>query len=82
MTARPRPEPRPVYVLTLRAEPHVADTTGALGIHALRHLLKILLRRYRFRCLDLREDVSQSFSKNRTGRAAGKQKDDDNDVST
>jgi hypothetical protein len=39
MTARERPEQRSTFVLTLRAEPHVADT-----IKALRRGLKYLLR--------------------------------------
>jgi hypothetical protein len=39
MTHRPRPEPRPVFVLTLRVEPYVADATRAL-----RRGLKYLLR--------------------------------------
>lgn len=48
MTDRPS-EPRPVYVLRLEGK------RGAGGIHALRALLKILLRRHGFKCLDARE---------------------------
>jgi hypothetical protein len=45
---RPR-ERRPTFVLRIEGKP------GAAGIRALRQLLKVLLRRYGFRCLDLRE---------------------------
>jgi hypothetical protein len=38
---------RPVYILTLRAEPGVDDT------RALRALLKAALRRYGLRCLSI-----------------------------
>jgi hypothetical protein len=44
-----RPEPRPIFVLKIQGRP------GRAGIHALRALLKILLRRYHFKCLDARE---------------------------
>jgi hypothetical protein len=47
-------EPRPTFTLRIEGEP------GPAGIHALRALLKILLRRYRFRCLDVREDKVSS----------------------
>jgi hypothetical protein len=50
MTGRERPEPRPVYVLTLLAARNDATT-----IRGLRAILKLAWRRYRFRCLDLRE---------------------------
>ena len=39
---------RPTYVLVLRGEP------GAVGVHGLR-ILKTLLRRHHFRCVDIRE---------------------------
>ena len=41
---------RPTFVLQLRAEPHVVDP-----VRALRRALKILLRRFGLRCLDVRE---------------------------
>jgi hypothetical protein len=77
MTDRQQPpERRPIFTLKIEGRPGIA------GIRSLRWLLKTLFRQHGFRALDVREDVPQSFSKNRTGRAAGKQKDDDNDVST
>jgi hypothetical protein len=39
-----------IFVLRLKGAP------GQAGIHALRALLKILLRRYGFRCIDVREE--------------------------
>jgi hypothetical protein len=42
-------EQRPTFTLKIEGPPSV------IGIRALRALLKILLRRYGFRCLDLRE---------------------------
>jgi hypothetical protein len=50
MSRRARPEPRPTFTLKIEGPPSV------LGIHALRALLKILLRRYGFKCIDLHED--------------------------
>jgi hypothetical protein len=47
---RPRAEPRSVFTLKIEGKP------GAAGIHALRGLLKTLLRRYSFKCIDLSED--------------------------
>jgi hypothetical protein len=49
MTGADRPEKRPTFVLKIEGPPSV------VGIHALRALLKILLRRYGFRCLDVRQ---------------------------
>jgi hypothetical protein len=46
---RARPEQRSVFVLTIQGQ------AGRTRIHALRALLKILLRRYGFKCLDARE---------------------------
>jgi hypothetical protein len=46
MTARER---RPIFTLRIEGEP------GAAGIHALRALLKVLLRRHHFRCIDVHE---------------------------
>jgi hypothetical protein len=42
----PRP---PIFALKIQGRP------GAAGIHALRAVLKVLLRRYQFRCLDCHE---------------------------
>jgi hypothetical protein len=39
-----------IFVLRLKGAP------GQVGIHALRALLKILLRRYGFRCVDAYEE--------------------------
>jgi hypothetical protein len=41
-----------VFVIKLRARP------GRDGIHALRAILKTLLRRHRLRCIDAREERS------------------------
>ena len=41
---------RPVFILRITAPP------GAAGLHALRALLKVLLRRHGFRTLDVREE--------------------------
>ncbi len=49
MTAPAPLKPRSVFVLRLEAKP------GAAGIRQLRALLKRLLRRHGFRCLDARE---------------------------
>jgi hypothetical protein len=60
MTQRPDPSEfvdaidiavdRPIYLLRLRPEP------GVNGTRALRHALKTLLRCYRLRAVDLREE--------------------------
>jgi hypothetical protein len=56
MTARERlpnrrtAEPRPIFTLRIEGQP------GRASIHALKALLKTLLRRHHFKCLDLRED--------------------------
>lgn len=42
-----RPQARPIFVLRLRAEPHLTDP-----IRSLRALLKAALRRYGLRCLE------------------------------
>jgi hypothetical protein len=51
---RPRPEPalaahRPIFRLKIKGKP------GSDGIRALRAVLKILLRKHGFACLDARE---------------------------
>jgi hypothetical protein len=43
-------EPRPIFILRIEGKP------GAAGIHALRFLLKRLLRQYGFVCVDIREE--------------------------
>jgi hypothetical protein len=43
-------EPRTIYLL------RVAAPSGAVGLHALRALLKRLLRQHGFRALDVREE--------------------------
>jgi hypothetical protein len=48
-TRRERPDQAATYVLVLRGEP------GAVGVHGLRSLLKTLLRRHHFRCVDIRK---------------------------
>lgn len=45
---------RPTYVITLRPEPHVEDP-----VRELRHILKLLLRRFGFRAISV-TDASQS----------------------
>jgi hypothetical protein len=45
-TAAPKASKRPVFLLRLRAEPHVADP-----VRALRRTLKILLMRCGLRCI-------------------------------
>jgi hypothetical protein len=62
MTARERPEQRSTFVLKIEGKP------GATGIHALRALLKILLRRYGFRVIDAREILDPPDDPTRTGR--------------
>jgi hypothetical protein len=42
---------RPVYLLRVRAEP------GRHSLHALRAVLKALLRRHGLRCIELREEA-------------------------
>jgi hypothetical protein len=42
--------PRISYVVTLRVEPHCVDSTRAL-----RRALKVLLRRFGLRCIDVSE---------------------------
>jgi hypothetical protein len=62
MTARERPEPRSTFVLKIEGRP------GAAGIRALRWLLKTLLRRHGFRCVEVSETVeseSESFKPRR-----------------
>lgn len=51
---------RPVYTVKFRAEP------GADPIHALRALLKAALRRYRLRCIDVREQFTTDEATERT----------------
>jgi hypothetical protein len=46
------PADRPVFVLRLEGE------QGRHSIHALRALLKVLLRRHRLRCVEAREETS------------------------
>ena len=48
--APPNLQPRPIYVVRLRAEP------GADGIRSLKAFLKLALRRYRLRCISLCEE--------------------------
>ena len=50
-TATDKPTERPIYVVTLRPEQHVADP-----VRALRRALKILLRRFGLRAIEVRED--------------------------
>jgi len=45
------PTDRPVFVLRLEAEP------GRHTMHALRALLKTLLRRHRLKCLEVKEET-------------------------
>jgi hypothetical protein len=47
------PDHRPIFTLRIEGAP------GAEGIHALRALLKVLLRKYGFKCLDAREVLDQ-----------------------
>jgi hypothetical protein len=44
---------RPVFVLRVRAEPHVE------GIRALRWLLKTMLRRFGLRCIEANQEIPQ-----------------------
>jgi hypothetical protein len=48
------PDRRPIFTLRLEGKP------GAAGIHGLRKLLKVLLRKYGFKCLDAREEDKAS----------------------
>ena len=50
---RTGPEPRPTFALKIEGPP------GDVGIRALRAFLKILLRRYGFRALDMREETGK-----------------------
>jgi hypothetical protein len=53
-------EPRPIFTLRLEGKP------GAAGIRSLRWLLKALLRRHGFRCVEVSETVeSESFKPRR-----------------
>jgi hypothetical protein len=52
MTRRARPEPRPIFTLKVEGKPGTA-------IRSLRWLLKTLLRRHGFKCIDAREDRGQ-----------------------
>jgi hypothetical protein len=52
MTRRASPEQRPIFTLKIEGKP------GAAGIHALRAVLKILLRRYGFICLSAYEETA------------------------
>jgi hypothetical protein len=54
MTDRQHPPDRPIFILRIEGKP------GAAGIHALRALLKILLRRYGFRVVDAREILDRA----------------------
>jgi hypothetical protein len=49
MTDRQHPPDRPVFISKIEGRP------GAAGDHALRFLVKRLLRQYGFVCLDIRE---------------------------
>jgi hypothetical protein len=49
MTDHQQPPERPVFVLRIEGKP------GAAGIHSLRALLKVLLRKYGFRCISAHE---------------------------
>jgi hypothetical protein len=50
MTApRERQQPMPIFVVKLQGKP------GAAGIRALRWVLKVLLRRHGFKCLEAHE---------------------------
>jgi hypothetical protein len=63
MTDRQQPpDPRPIFTLKIEGKPDAA------GIHALRALLKILLRRYGFRVIDAREILDPPDDPARTGR--------------
>jgi hypothetical protein len=49
MIRRPRRGHRPTFALKIEGQP------GRASIHSLRALLKVLLRKHHFRCLDARE---------------------------
>jgi hypothetical protein len=51
MTAR---EQRPIFIIRLRADSGVADP-----VRALRQALKVLLRRFGLRCVDVREEATE-----------------------
>ena len=44
-------KPRPIFVLRLRPDPHVADATRSL-----RRALKVILRRFGLRAIDVQEE--------------------------
>jgi hypothetical protein len=46
----------------------IESKAGAAGIHALRALLKILLRRYGFRCVDAQEISAEPDEKSNEQR--------------
>ena len=54
MTDRQHPPERPIFILKIEGR------SGAADIHALRALLKVLLRRHGFKCLDAREEDKAS----------------------
>ena len=47
-------EQRPTFLVRLRLEPHVTDT-----VRALRALLKLALRRFGLRCIDVHEEAER-----------------------
>lgn len=51
--AAPKASERPIYEITVRAEPGVDDT------RALRHALKSMLRRFGLFCIDIKVRVGQ-----------------------
>jgi hypothetical protein len=57
-------QPRQIFVLRIAAPP------GAAGLHALRALLKRLLRDHKFRALDVREEHAPAASDVNTTPAA------------
>jgi len=61
-------EPRQVFVL------RIAAPSGAPGLHALRALLKVLLRQHGFRALDVREERAPAASDVNTTPAATAQR--------
>jgi hypothetical protein len=56
VTDHPPDRRRPTFILRIEGRP------GTAGIHALRAILKVLLRKHGFRCLDAREDVAPDVS--------------------
>jgi hypothetical protein len=61
-------EHQQVFVLRIACPP------GAAGLHALRALLKVLLRRHGFRALDVREEHAPAASDVNTAPAATAQR--------